>query len=40
MEKKLDVVMCAYHPSNDGKPKIGGSQSRPTWAKIKTLSSK
>jgi hypothetical protein len=36
-KKNLGMVACACHPSNGGKPKIG-LQSRPAWAKSKTLS--
>jgi hypothetical protein len=38
--KKLDMVMCTYHSSYSGKGKIGGSWSRPAWAKGKTLAPK
>jgi hypothetical protein len=31
------MVVCACHPSYIRKSKIGGSQSRAAWAKIKTL---
>jgi hypothetical protein len=31
--KKPGVVMCASHPRNNRKLKIGGWQSRSTWAK-------
>jgi hypothetical protein len=34
--KKLDMVMNACHPSNRGKLKIVGLQSRLAWAKSKT----
>jgi hypothetical protein len=38
--KKLGVVVCAYHLSCSGKPKIGRLLSRPAWAKNETLSQK
>jgi hypothetical protein len=25
--------MCSFHSSYDGKPKVGGSRSRPAWTK-------
>jgi hypothetical protein len=32
-KKKLGLVVHTCHPSDSRKPKIRGSQSRPTWAK-------
>jgi hypothetical protein len=37
-KEKLDVVVCACHPSYGEKPKVGGSRSKPVRAKSKTLS--
>jgi hypothetical protein len=34
------VWWCTCHPSNGGKLKLGGLQSRPAWAKSKMLSQK
>jgi hypothetical protein len=36
--KKLGMVVCTCHPSEDRKHKIGGSWFRLTWAKSKTIS--
>jgi hypothetical protein len=38
--KKLSMVAWACHPSLGRIHKIGGSQSRPAWAKNETLSPK
>jgi hypothetical protein len=35
-EKKLAMVACTCHPSNNGKHKIGGLWSMLTWAKSET----
>jgi hypothetical protein len=35
MEKKLCVVVHTYPPSDDGKPKLGGSRSRPAGQKAR-----
>jgi hypothetical protein len=35
--KKLVVVVCAYHPNDDGKLNIEGLQSKLAGAKSKTL---
>jgi hypothetical protein len=35
--KKLDMVVYTCHLSEGGKHKIGELQSRPAWAKSKTL---
>jgi ribosomal protein L31 len=39
-KKKLDLMMHTCHPSYFGNFKIGGSWSRPAWAKSGTLSPK
>jgi hypothetical protein len=39
-ERKLDMVIHAYHPSNGTKHKIGGTWSRVAWEKSKTISPK
>jgi hypothetical protein len=36
--KKLGMVVHACHPSYGRKLKIGGSESRPAWAKSESLS--
>jgi hypothetical protein len=35
--KKMDIVVYACYPRNDRQHKMGGSQSRPGWAKHETL---
>jgi hypothetical protein len=39
-EKKLGVVVCACHPSDSEKNKIGRLWSRSAWGKSETLSPK
>jgi hypothetical protein len=38
--KKLGMEACTYHPRNGRKHKIGGSLSRPAWAKKQDTVSK
>jgi hypothetical protein len=38
--KKLGMVVCACHPNNNRKHKIGEWWSRLAWAKSETLSPK
>jgi hypothetical protein len=38
--KELGIVACTCHSSHGRKLKIGGSRSRPAWAKREALSQK